>query len=98
VASATLARGRNENLRDGVWNVIAPNAVALAPGFVFAAVDGLPCGGFRGRTLDAARGRTGRAPDGATVVAVFKRLGMRHVGAMISQTMNYEDTHGLSDG
>ena len=76
---------------------MAANAAALVPAFVCAAVEGLPFSGFRGRTVDAARGRAGRARGSATVVEVFKRLGMSHVGAMISQTMNYGDTHAQSD-
>ena len=62
---------------------MAANAVESAPAFVRAAVDALPFGGFRGRTVDAAR----------VTVEVFRRLRMRHVGAMIARTLNDRDTH-----
>jgi hypothetical protein len=53
-----------------------PNAVVADLGGVPAALDGLAFGGRRTPAVDAARGASRRAPEGATVADVFKRLAM----------------------
>jgi hypothetical protein len=73
-----------------------PNAVAADLGGVPAAPDGLAFGGLRTPAVDAARGASRRALEGATVADVFKRLAMADVGAMIAQTPHDKGTHARS--
>jgi outer membrane lipoprotein SlyB len=73
-----------------------PNAVVADPAGVLGAPDGLAFGGFRGSAVDAARGASRRALEGATVADVFKRLAMADVDAMIAQTPHDKGTHARS--